>query len=196
MLKLMIQPTEPAGLTAEDLLAAESLPSYFDAGSDEEEEASSEKQGGTSKSTQARTSKKTSDREQEKAETEYKRASQHPDVAKVQDKSKKRSTPEGPSETIVSSPKKVFQFLPNVSNRYTDTYRLDSPYFHQAIYPLLPTKLCSMASEDTLKKMKKLKSTVKSRTSLLGQVLPPALAKVRVRRGPSRSRSNSIVMMR
>ena len=91
---------ESAGVTPEDLAAAATMPSYFDAGSDEEETQvpvpSKKPTGTTSKSTKKKT---------DQLETEYKKASEHPDLAKV-DKSRKRGTTEGPEESV-TSPKKV-----------------------------------------------------------------------------------------
>jgi hypothetical protein len=94
-------------LTADDLAVAATIPSYFDAGSDEEEAQvpvpSKKPTGTTSKS-----SKKKPDQLQEKVETEYKKASEHPDLAKIE-KSRKRGTTEGPDESV-NSPKKVNPF--------------------------------------------------------------------------------------
>jgi hypothetical protein len=86
------------------------MPSYFEAGSDEEPQdqvpVPSKKPSGTT----SRSSKKKTDQ----LETEYKKASEHPDVANKVEKSRKRGTTEGPSESI-SSPKKVLaSYLPEV----------------------------------------------------------------------------------
>lgn len=89
-----------AALTPEDLAAAATMPSYLDDGSDEEEAqvpAPSKKPTGTT----SRTSKKKADQ----IETEYKKASEHPDLAQIE-KSRKRGTTEGPGESV-NSPKKV-----------------------------------------------------------------------------------------
>jgi len=83
------------------------MPSYFDAGSDEEEAqvqvpVPSKKPTGTT----SKPFKKKPDQQQEKVETEYKKASDHPDVANKVEKSRKRGTTEGPDESV-TSPKKV-----------------------------------------------------------------------------------------
>ena len=84
------------------------MPSYFDAGSDEEEVQipvpAKKPTGITSKS-----SKKKPDQQQEKVETEYKKASDHPDVVNKVEKSRKRGTTKGLDESV-NSPKKVNSF--------------------------------------------------------------------------------------
>lgn len=80
------------------------MPSYLDQFSDDEEGAHDKQTATTSKSSGFGATKKKIDRvEQLRSETEFNKASEHPDVAKGQDKSKKRSSNEGPSD----SPKKV-----------------------------------------------------------------------------------------
>jgi hypothetical protein len=93
-------------LDPEDVAAAATFPSYFDAGSDQEEAQAqvpvpSKKPTGTT----SKSSKKKPDQQQEKVETEYKKASEHPDLAKIE-RSRKRGTTEGPDESV-NSPKKV-----------------------------------------------------------------------------------------
>jgi len=92
---------ESAALTPEDLAAAATMPSYFDAGSDEEEAQvpvpSKKPTGTTSKSSKNKT---------DQLDTEYKKASDHPDVVNKVEKSRKRGTTEGPEESV-TSPKKA-----------------------------------------------------------------------------------------
>jgi hypothetical protein len=90
------------------LAAAATMPSYFDAGSDEEAQ---EQVPVPSKKPTATTSK-SSKKKTDQLETEYKKASDHPDVVNKVEKSRKRGTTEGPSESV-NSPKKVLPpYLP------------------------------------------------------------------------------------
>jgi len=89
-----------AGVTPEDLAAAATMPSYLDDDASDEEEAQvaipSKKPTGTT----SKTSKKKADQ----IETEYKKASEHPDLAQIE-KSRKRGIAEGSSENVNSSKK-------------------------------------------------------------------------------------------
>jgi hypothetical protein len=114
-------------LNPEDVAVAATFPSYFDAGSDEEEAQvpvrPKKPTGTTSKS-----SKKKTDQHQEKVETEYKKASDHPDVVNKVEKSRKRGTTEGPEESV-NSPKKVrLSSFPAIGTK-ADGDRLDSQIF-------------------------------------------------------------------
>ena len=100
---------ESAAVTPEDLAAAATMPSYFDAGSDEEETQvpvpSKKPTGSTSKSSKKKT---------DQLETEYKKASDHPDVVNKVEKSRKRGTTEGPEESVTSPKKVCASFLPKM----------------------------------------------------------------------------------
>jgi cell envelope opacity-associated protein A len=94
----------PAGLTPEDIAVALGMPpADLETGSDDEEV---QEQVPSKKSTS--TTSKSSKKKADQLETEYKKASEHPDLAKLE-KSRKRGTTEGPEEGV-NSPKKVRPF--------------------------------------------------------------------------------------
>jgi hypothetical protein len=107
---------EPAGLTPEDIAAALGMPpADLETGSDDEE-VQEQVPVPTKKSTS--TTSKSSKKKADQLETEYKKASEHPDIAKVE-KSRKRGTTEGPDESA-KSPKKVNpSYLPAIVTKLT-----------------------------------------------------------------------------
>ena len=103
----------PAGLTPEDIAVALGMPpADLETGSDDEE-VQEQVPVPSKKSTS--TTSKSSKKKADQLETEYKKASEHPDLAKLE-KSRKRGTTEGPEEGV-NSPKKVFPpYLPDITN--------------------------------------------------------------------------------
>lgn len=96
-------------MTPEDLAAAATMPSYFDDDASDEEEAQVSAPSKRPTGTTSKTSKKKADQ----IETEYKKASEHPDLAQIE-KSRKRGTTEGPGESV-NSPKKVRSRFPHLA---------------------------------------------------------------------------------
>lgn len=120
--------TGTAGLTQEDLAAAANMPLFYPGtGSDEEQDQDQDQIPIPKKSigTTLKSSKKKNERAEEKIDTEYKRASEHPDM---KDKSRKRGTTEVPIESV-SSPKKVHTPCTIQMRFHADSHRLDSRIF-------------------------------------------------------------------
>jgi hypothetical protein len=132
-------------LDPEDVAAAATFPSYFDAGSDEEEAqvpVPSKKPTGTTS--------KSSKKKPDQVETEYKKASDHPDVANKVEKSRKRGTTEGPEESV-NSPKKVNPSCLSAIETKADGDRLDSQIFLLA--KLYLTMISTATSAPSLRTM-------------------------------------------